>query len=133
MSAGWRRKRARSDCGRVAGADGDLGGTEGDASVASEGGDGFERRAEVAFHVDGEGFEGADVDDAAAGIQFARIVRRCEEHEAIEAPEEGGEGFAGAGGREDEGAFAARDGGPAETLRRGGCAERGAEPSRVTG
>ena len=56
----------------VAGADGDLGRAEGDASVAGEGGDGFERGAEVAFHVDSEGFEGADVDDAALGLQFAQ-------------------------------------------------------------
>ncbi len=112
----------------IAGADGDLGGTKGDASVASEGGDGFERRAEVAFHVDCEGFEGADVEDAALGFSSRSLARRFEEHEAIEAPEKGSEGFAGAGGREDEGGFAARDGGPAQMLRRGGCAERGAEP-----
>ena len=68
MSAGWRRKRARSDLRRVAGADGDLGRTKGDAGGAGERGDGFERRAEVAFHVDREGFEGADVDDAASAV-----------------------------------------------------------------
>jgi hypothetical protein len=53
---------------------------------------------------------------------------RVVEHQAVEAPEKGGEGFAGAGGSEDQGAFAARDGGPAEALRRGGGAERGTEP-----
>ena len=41
--------------------------------VAGEGGDGFERRAEVAFDVDSERFEGADVDDAAAGGVWDRV------------------------------------------------------------
>jgi hypothetical protein len=54
--------------GRVAGADGDLGGAEGDAGVAREGGDAKEGGTEIAFDVDGEGLEGADVDDAAAGL-----------------------------------------------------------------
>ena len=75
MSAGWRRKRARSVCGRVAGADGDLRWAERDAGGASEGGDGFERGAEVAFHVDGERFEGADVEDAALRFSSRRLAR----------------------------------------------------------
>ena len=45
------------DRGRVAGADGDLGGAEGDAGVAREGGDAKEGGTEIAFDVDGEGFE----------------------------------------------------------------------------
>ena len=50
------------------------------------------------------------------------------EHEAVQAPEEGGEGFAGAGGGEDEGAFAAGDDGPAEALWGGGRVEDSLEP-----
>jgi hypothetical protein len=73
MSAGWRRKRARSICGCVAGADGDFGQAKGHAGGAGERGDGCKRRAEVAFDVDREGFEGTDVDDAATfgGIRDA--------------------------------------------------------------
>ncbi len=108
---------------RVAGADGDVGQAKGNAGGAGERGQTQERDAKVSFHIDGEGFEGADVDDAASFID-----RDVAEHEAIEAPEKGGEGFAGAGGGEDEGAFAARDGGPSKTLRGRWDAERGAEP-----
>ncbi len=49
-------------------------------------------------------------------------------HEPVEAPEEGGEGLAGAGGSKDQGAFAARDDRPAQALRGGGCIEDGPEP-----
>ena len=55
------------------------------------------------------------------------------QHEAVEAPEESGEGLAGAGGGQDEGAFAARDDRPAEALGSGGCIEDGLEPLRGDG
>ena len=55
------------------------------------------------------------------------------EHELVEAPQEGGEGFAGAGGGEDEGGVAAGDGGPALLLRDGGGFEDLAEPLRGDG
>ena len=50
----------------VAGADADLGVVDGDAHAAGHVGDAGERGAQVAFDVDGEGFERGDVDDAAA-------------------------------------------------------------------
>ena len=110
--------------GGVAGADGDGGFVEGDAGGAGGLGDADQRGLQVAFDVDGEGLDGGDVEDAAAFV--AR--RDGREHEAIDAPQKGGEGFAGAGGGEDEGGFAARDGGPAELLRSRGGGEDGVEP-----
>lgn len=50
------------------------------------------------------------------------------EHQAVEAPEEGGEGFAGTGGRKDQGAFAAGDDRPAHPLGGGRCVEDSAKP-----
>jgi len=57
-------------------------------------GDSDERCAEIAFNIDGEGFDRGDVDDAAA-LGFGRSGSK---HEAIDGPEKCGEGFAGAGG-----------------------------------
>jgi len=57
-------------------------------------GDADEGRAQVALYINGEGFYGGDVEDAAA----LRLGGRRGKHEAVEAPEESGEGFAGAGG-----------------------------------
>ena len=48
--------------------------------------------------------------------------------QGIERPEEGGEGFAGAGGGDDEGVVAVADALPGAFLGGGGCAEGGAEP-----
>jgi hypothetical protein len=110
--------------GGVAGADADGRFMEGDPVATGHIGDAGKGGAEVAFNVDSEGLEGGDVDDAAARV----LSHRRMEHEAVETPEERGEGFAGSGGGEDEGAFAARDDGPAEALRGGGCVEDGAEP-----
>lgn len=142
--------------GGVAGADGDFGDVNGNAHALGHVGNTGEGGAEVAFDVDGEGFEGGDVDDADAGAfgedlglfdflalaatrvgcaargadlpggggerrcgrrgvvgcgVVGRVVRRSWrdangaacilQHELIEAPKEGGEGFAGAGGGED--------------------------------
>jgi len=55
--------------------------------------------AEVALDVDGESFDWRYIDDAAARF-FRRFVRG--EHQAVDAPEECGESFAGAGGGEDQ-------------------------------
>jgi hypothetical protein len=68
---------------------------KGDAHAAGHVGDAGERRAQVALDIDGQGLERRDVDDAAACL--CSVVRRLE-HEAVEAPEECGKGFAGAGG-----------------------------------
>ena len=111
--------------GRVAGSNGDgrflirvaetLGGLR----------DADERGAEVALDVNGEGFDWGYIEDAAAGF-FGRLVGG--EHQAVDAPEEGGESFAGAGGGEDQRRIAAGDGGPAEDLRARGAGEDGGEP-----
>ena len=125
MSAGWRRKRARSRWGvspvrtlieRL---------VEGDAPAAGHVGDAGERRTQIALDVDGQGFEGRDVDDPCSHLSFRRqscpaalalsyVLRTWMEHQPVEAPEEGGEGFAGSGGGEDQGAFAASDDRPAQ-------------------
>ena len=55
------------------------------------------------------------------------------EHEAVEAPEEGGQSLAGSSGGEDERAFAASDDRPAEPLRSGGGIKNGLEPLRCDG
>src|ERR1019366_783509 len=95
--------------GGVAGADGDGGVVESDAPGAGGPGDAGEGGAQVAFDIDGKRLDGRDVEDAAALV--AR--RHGGEHEAVDAPQECGEGFAGTGGGEDEGGVAAGDGGPA--------------------
>ena len=68
----------------------------------------------IALDIDGEGFERRNVEDARA---FRGALRLRMEHEAIQAPEEGREGFAAAGGREDQSAFAAGNDRPAHALR----------------
>ena len=130
ISPGFRLKRARSlglvspvrmlRVGRV----------DGGSALGGEGGDAGQRGAEVALYVDGEGLEGGDVEDLAAGRWRGGEEQpvRVSKQQPIEAPEEGGEGLAGSGGGEDEGAVAAGDGGPAFALRCGGRAEGGAEP-----
>ena len=108
----------------VAGAYGDGRFVELDSRGTGGLGDAHQRGAQVAFDIDGEGFDGGNVDDAAALV--AR--RDGREHQSIDAPQKGGEGLAGARGGEDEGGFAARDGGPAELLRARGRGEDGVEP-----
>lgn len=109
--------------GRIAGANADLRDVDRGAGLLGHVGDAGEGRAEVAFDVDRESFERGDVDDARAGMRWALT-----EHEFVEAPQEGGESFAGSGGGEDEGGFAAGDCGPAVTLGRRGLIEDGAKP-----
>ncbi len=121
---------ARAVLGRgVAGADANLGHAEGDAFARGHVGDALQRRAQVAFHVDGERLERRDVDDAAT----MRSARRCLHHEAVDAPEEGGERLAGSGWGEDQGGVAAGDRRPAFALRRGWGVEDGAEPGSGEG
>ena len=87
-------------------------------------GDADEWRLQVAFDVDGERLDGGDVEDAAAFL--AR--RDGREHQAIDTPQKGGERFAGSRGGEDEGGFAAGDGGPAHLLGSRGGGEDGVKP-----
>ncbi len=93
-------------------------------------GDADKGGAEVALDVDGEGFDWRYIDDAAARFLFwlggGWLVGR--KHKAVDAPEESGESFAGAGGGEDQRRIAARDGGPAEDLRARRAGEDGGKP-----
>ena len=57
-------------------------------------------------------------------------LRRLLQHQPVQAPQECGERFPGAGGCENQRGIAARDGGPALTLRLCGPVEDGAEPRR---
>ncbi len=80
---------------------------------------------EVLLDVVGEGFEGGDVDDLRVGGEaaFDGLAEKV-----VDGDEEGGEGFAGAGGGGDEGGVAGDDGGPACFLRLSRRAEFGEEP-----
>ncbi len=115
---------------RVSGADADGGLAEIDAHAAGHVGHAGQGRAEVALHVDGEGFERRDVDDAAT---LLRPSGGALEHEAVETPEKGGERFAGAGGGQDERTLSARDDRPAHALGSGGGIKDSAKPAAVTG
>ena len=68
---------------------------------------------------------GRDVDDLGAGGELAGEGGA---EELVDADEECGEGFSGAGGGGDEGGFAGEDAGPAVVLRLGGGAEFCEEP-----
>src|ERR1035437_5151475 len=129
ISAGGRAERARSPAGGGPGGGGRGGSWGAEAGGGGRGGagglrDADQRGAEVAFDIDGEGLDGGNVEDVAALV--AR--RNGHEHEAIDAPQKGGEGLAGAGGGQDKGRFAAGDGGPAELLGPRGSGEDGVEP-----
>ncbi len=129
---------------RVASADENLRLMDADAHAARHVGDAREWRAQVALHVNGQRLERRDVDHTAAAGRAGLIVskERCvpfvscslgslspaSEHQPVKAPEECGEGFAGAGGGQDQRALSARDGWPALPLRRGGRLKDGAEP-----
>ena len=92
--------------------------------VAAQAGDSGKGGAQVAFDVRTERFERRNIKDArtARGSGFVFAV------EGGECPEEGGEGFTGAGGGDDEGVVAVADALPGAFLGGGGCAEGGAEP-----
>jgi hypothetical protein len=87
-------------------------------------GDSGEGGAEVAFDVNCERLQRREVQDAAAG----RLRRHRVEHQAVDAPEKGGQRFAAAGGREDQGGISLRDCRPSLLLGRCGGLERCAEP-----
>ena len=92
--------------------------------------DADKRGAEVALDVDRERFDRRYVKDAAARL-FARLLGGRlvgRKHQAVDAPEESGESFAGAGGSEDQGGVPSRDCGPAEDLWTRRAGENGGEP-----
>ena len=72
-----------------------------------------------------ESFKGGDIDDLRAGGEGAGDGMA---EELVDADEEGGEGFSGAGGGGDEGWLASEDAGPAVLLGLGGRAEFVEEP-----
>ena len=117
--------RARSRGGSVSGADH---GADGGHEVAALGGellDLEERLVEVLLHVVAERLEGRDVEDLGAlgeGSGEGLADQR------VDAGEEGGEGFAAAGGGGDEGVAAGKDVRPAGNLRLGGRAEAREKP-----
>ena len=86
--------------------------------------DSGQRRAQVAFDVGAECLEWRNIKDARAarGSGFVFAVQ------GVECPEEGSEGFTGAGGGDDEGVVTVADAFPGAFLGGGGCAEGGAEP-----
>ena len=92
--------------------------------VSAQACDSGQRCAQIAFNIGAECFEGRDVEDAraACGSGFVFAVQ------GVECPEEGSEGFAGAGGGNNEGVVAVADALPGAFLGSGGCAEGGAEP-----
>ena len=109
---------------RVAGAHGDGGRRERRAEALGRERDAGERRAQVLLDVDGERAQRRDVEDAAP-LALGRHRRVAE---AVDRREERGERLAGAGGREEEGVVAGRDGRPALLLGAGGRGEAGLEP-----
>ena len=114
--------------GRVAGADADRDVGRGLAQPLRREADARERGTQVALDVVGQGLERADVQDADAAAVLAAGLRSGMGDEAIERPEEGGEGLAAAGRRVDERVLARRDGRPAAVLRLRGPLERALEP-----
>ena len=110
---------------RVAGADG---GADGRAEIAALKGELLyllQRLFEVLANVVGERFERRDVDDFGVRLELAC---ECLTEELVDADEEGGECFAGAGGGGDERGPLGEDGRPAFDLRLGGGAEAGEKP-----
>ena len=143
---------------RVAGADGNRRHSVHVAARRRAIGDAGQRRPQVAFDVDGERLERRQVEHAAARGRIAsrRLTlpaptgpadyrtrgpadartrgladqRHRLEHEPVDAPQEGGERLAAAGGRQDERRVSARDRRPALRLRRRRRCKRRAEPVR---
>ena len=92
--------------------------------------DAGERRPQVLLDVDGEGPQRRDVEDPGAGVA---VGGRRLGHQAVDAPQEGGEGLARAGGGQDQRVAPAGDGRPALGLGRRGLAEGGARTTARTG
>ncbi len=116
--------------GGVAGADADLDLRLGQAEPERLVADAGEGAAEVAFDVDREGLERGDVQDPAA---LAPVGGGRGGGELVECGEEGGQGLAGAGGRDDEDVRALGEGVPGAGLGRGGGGERPREPGAGRG
>src|ERR1700690_821562 len=85
----------------VTGTDTYLGLLEIDSGLAGHICDPSERRTQIAFHIHGQSFEGADIYDPAAFSVRCLAVQ----HQAVQAPEKRRQGLAGSGRRENQGAF----------------------------
>src|SRR5262249_10118392 len=86
--------------------------------------DAGQRRAKVAFHIDGERLQRRDIQDATALLWRRRRL----EHQAIQAPEECRQRLATPRGRQYQRRFAARDCRPAKLLGARRRLERGGKP-----
>jgi hypothetical protein len=86
--------------------------------------DANQRSSQIALNVHCEGLDWRNVKDAAS----LRIRRNRAEHDAINAPQECRESFAGARRSENQRRFAARNGGPAFDLRARGLGKYGFKP-----
>ena len=114
--------------GRVAGAGGDRDPRRLLAQPLRRQGDPGQRRPEVALHVVGQRLEGADIQDPdRSGLGSCGLRPRLP-GEAVQAPQERGEGLAAASGRVDQRAAARRDRRPALDLSGRGGLERRLEP-----
>jgi hypothetical protein len=118
-------ERAALFGGGVAGADPDadvgwwFAAAPGDLPDAREGG------AQVALHVDRQGFQRGHVEHSAA---LLRIGGRAFGGQPVERVQEGGQGLAGSGGGHHQGVLTGRDGRPGLPLGPGGVGERFLEP-----
>ncbi len=90
--------------------------------------DAGQRRPEVPLDVVGQRFERRDVQDADRAGLLPRLRRTWRRREAVEGPEEGGEGLAAAGRGVDERVLASRDRCPALRLGLRRRLERRLEP-----
>ena len=124
MSGGWRRRAVRSLAGVSPVRMPTVGRVQRLAPTFGRGPDAGDRRPEVLLHVDRERLDRREVEDPGA----LRLLGDRVGHEPVDRPQERGEGLARAGGGEDQGVVAGRDGGPALGLGVGGRAERGVEP-----
>ena len=90
--------------------------------------DAGQRRPQVALHVVGQRLERRDVQDPDVAGFGPRAARGWVAGQAVEAPQEGGEGLAAPGRRVDERVAPGRDRGPAPRLRVGRGLEARPEP-----
>ena len=88
-------------------------------------GDAGQRCTEVAVDVVDQGLQGGDVEDAQA---LSRVRGLVLGQQTIQAPQEGGQRLAAAGGCTDQAVLPCGDGRPTLRLRLGGCLERTLEP-----
>ena len=92
--------------------------------------DAGERRPQVLLDVDGQGPQRRDVEQPGAVLA---VVGRRRRHQPVDAPQEGGERLARAGGGQDQRVVARRDGRPALGLRRRWARRRWWRTRRGTG